>query len=167
MRDNFAHRVSILPVLQAAKTVYPPYGNFKENHTSLDNKNFMKIQSVERSVEHLFVFLKTFELSAKNVNGKIKYGEPQLGKRDLYPTLNSPQTRKFSNSSKIDNRKQLNIILSILSLADGKMDIIDIANFLQISVLKLPSIINLLIEKIIRENLKYEYCFNYWKSSST
>ena len=142
-----------LPVIQAAKTVYPPFGKFKEYHTSLDNKNFMKIQSIEKSTEQLYIFLEVFELLAKNVNGKMKYGEPQLGKRGLYPTLNSPHTRKSSNNTKTDNRKQLNIILSILSLADDKMDIIDIANFLKISVLKLISIVNLLIEKKLIEKI--------------
>ena len=45
---------------------------------------------------------------------------------------------------KIDNRNQLNIILSLLSLADGKRDIVDISNFLKISVNKLIPIIELL-----------------------
>ena len=133
-----------LPVIQAAKTVYPPYGNFPQYHTSMDNKSFMKISSVEKSANQIFSFLQTVEITSKKLKGRVQNCEPQLSKKNLYPAINSHDTRKKSNNEKIDNRNQLNIILSLLSLADGKRDIVDISNFLKISVNKLKPIIELL-----------------------
>ena len=78
------------------------------------------------------------------MKGRVQNCEPQLSKKNLYPAINSHNTRKKSNNEKIDNRNQLNIILSLLSLADGKRDIVDISNFLKISVNKLKPIIELL-----------------------
>ena len=54
--------------------------------------------------------------------------ELQLGKRGLYPNINSIYTRKKSDDNTLDNKLQLNILNFILSYADGNNDIIDLAN---------------------------------------
>ena len=102
-----------LPVVQAARTVY---GQYDEYHTSLDNKEFMSINSVLDSVEKIHLFLQIYELESCLLQSSIKGGEPMLGKRDLYPSVNSSLTRKMSGDKKFDGREQLNLILNVISL---------------------------------------------------
>ena len=67
-----------------------------------------------------------FDESGFYVN-QAPYGEPQLGRRGLYPSVNSPQHWGFSDDSTMDHRQILNSVLTILSYADGSRDLIDIA----------------------------------------
>jgi aminopeptidase-like protein len=127
------------PVVQAAKTVY---GEYKEYHTSLDNKEFMSVEAVEASAESLFVFLRLFDLCDKRIHSKIEGGEPQLGKRGLYPTTNGPMTNKFSTDKRKDGRYQLNLLLNVLSLSDGSMTAIGIVKKLGISFTDLLPILD-------------------------
>ena len=53
------------------------------------------------------------------------YCEPQLGKRNLYPQINSAKKKIKSQLS--NSRKELDILLNLLSYADKKHDIIDVA----------------------------------------
>ena len=48
------------------------------------------------------------------------YGEPQLGRRGLYPNVNSKDTWNISNDNEFDDRSLLNILLTVLSMADGE-----------------------------------------------
>ena len=50
---------------------------------------------------------------------KQPYCEIQLGKRNLYPNINSPNTWKDSSDKILNSTDQLNIINTILSFADG------------------------------------------------
>jgi len=49
-----------------------------------------------------------------------------LGKRNLYPNMNSDNTRDKSNDNSVENREELNILLTILGYSDGKKNILDI-----------------------------------------
>lgn len=133
-----------LPVVQAARTVY---GQFDEYHTNLDNKDFMRIGSVVDSVEKIHLFLKIFELESSHLRSTVKGGEPMLGKRGLYPTFNSPLTRKMSDDGKFDGRDQLNLMLNVISLIDSKHRLSDIANKLDEPLSRVVHIIEELIEK--------------------
>lgn len=133
-----------LPVVQAARTVY---GQYDEYHTNLDDKEFMRISSVLDSVEKIYIFLKIFELESSHLRTTIKGGEPMLGKRDLYPTVNSSLTRKMSNDGKFDSREQLNLMLNVISLIDGKHRLSDIATKLDVPLSKVVHIIEELVEK--------------------
>ncbi len=135
-----------LPVVQAARTVY---GQYDEYHTNLDDKEFMKISSVIDSVEKIHIFLKIFELESSHLRSTIKGGEPMLGKRGLYPTVNSSLTRKMSDDGKFDGREQLNLMLNVISLIDGKHRLSDIAIKLDVPLSKVVYIIEELVEKEI------------------
>lgn len=113
-----------LPVVQTAKTFTNEYEGY---HNSLDNKTFMSIASVQDSVDQVERVLLTAELCGYPVN-QSPFGEPQLGKRNLYPSMNSVETRGLSNDSLFDGRLYLNAILIILNNSDGKHDLFDIAN---------------------------------------
>ncbi len=55
------------------------------------------------------------------------YGEPQLGRRGLYPSVNGPQNWGHSDDSTMDHREILNSVLTLLSNADGSRDLIAVA----------------------------------------
>lgn len=112
-----------LPVGQFSRMVY---GQYEGYHNSLDTKETMTIEALLESVDQLEEILKLQELNGYYVNLK-PYGEPKLGKYNLYPDMNSPTNRGNSSNSQIDNRQQLNQILSILNYSDGKHLLTDFA----------------------------------------
>ena len=93
------------------------------------------------------MFLKIFELESSHLRSTVKGGEPMLGKRDLYPTVNSSLTRKMSDDVKFDGREQLNLMLNVISLIDGKHCLSDIAKKLDVPLRKVFCIVEELIEK--------------------
>ena len=133
-----------LPIIQAARTVYDAYSEY---HTSQDNKEFMQIGSIKDSVQKLTLFLKSYELEHFHLTPTIRGGEPMLAKRDLYPSINSPTNRHYSNDEKLDNRDQLNLILNVISLIDGKHSLTDISDRLGIPYRHLVPVIEELIKK--------------------
>ncbi len=135
------------PVIQAAKTVY---GCYPQYHNSLDDKEFMSIRSVQSSAECLFAFLKILECGDLKLTNQLQGGEPQLGRRGLYPNINGPRTDDFSNDTVYDGRRLLNAILNILSLSDGRHTLIEIADKLNISPIELiPAFEQLVINQLI------------------
>ena len=99
------------------------------------------------SIDQIESMLKDSEISGYPIN-LFPYGEPQLGKRDLYPSINSSETIKDSTDKKIkDGRKFLHNILTILSLADGKHSLLDIASKLDSNIDELKPVIETLENK--------------------
>ena len=136
------------PVLQAARTIY---GEYSEYHTSLDNKALMTIEAVERSAMAVFQFLQLHEVCDLFPSSVIKGGEPQLGKRNLYPTMNGPMSNTMSNDSMKDGRYLLDLLLNLLSLADGQQTIVDIARKIDCPLMDLLPILQTLVEeKLVR-----------------
>lgn len=113
-----------LPVGQMARTVYGDYSHY---HTSGDDKEFMTIQAIVDSVDRLERMLKVHEAAGRFINLK-PYGEPQLGRRGLYPNLNSPNTWAKSDDETVDGRTVLGRIQTILCYSDGDTDMLDIAD---------------------------------------
>ena len=97
-----------LPVGQVSRTIYKEY---KEYHTSLDNKKFMNIEKIKSSVDSLEYFINAFD----KLNGKLKrvnvYGEVYLNKYNLYKDKNSNDLTKT--------------ILILLSEADGNTEMVE------------------------------------------
>jgi aminopeptidase-like protein len=134
------------PVLQAARTIY---GEYAEYHTSLDTKALMTIDAIERSALAVFRFLQLHEVSDLFPASIIEGGEPQLGRRDLYPTMNGPMSNTMSNDSTKDGRYLLDLLLNMLSLADGQRTIVDIARKIDVPLMDLLPILQTLVEKEI------------------
>ena len=111
-----------LPVGQFSKMTYGQYAGY---HNSLDTKENMGITSLLNSVDELERIFKLQEYNGFYVNLK-PFGEPKLGKYNLYPDINAPALRGRSNNTKLDNRQQLNQILHLLNYSDGKHRLIDI-----------------------------------------
>lgn len=115
-----------LPVGQFSKMVYGAYPGY---HNSLDTKEAMTIEALLESIDEIEKLLKLQELNGYYVNQK-PFGEPKLGKYDLYPDINAPGTWGRSSSKKIDNRQQLNQVLTLLNYSDGKHRLADLAKTL-------------------------------------
>ena len=92
------------------------YGKYKEYHTSADNKDFISFKAMEESVRMYIEILNVIENNYTYIN-QLPECEPQLGKRDLYPTIGSSKNTEEAVSS----------IMWMLNLSDGKNDMISIA----------------------------------------
>ena len=120
-----------LPVGSLTRSMYQRY---KEYHTSLDNKDFISFEAMNKTVEVYFQFVKALELN-KTFTNTIPYCEPQLGKRGLYPSSVNP----------LESRDLIHNRMHLLTYADGENSLIDIAELKNISVFDLEVHINPLI----------------------
>ena len=102
-----------LPVGSLMRAMYAQY---PEYHTSLDNKSKISFDAMKETVQLYTDIVRVIESNKTWIN-KISYGEPQLGKRGLYPTL---------GSQKVTQRKVAQT-LWVMNLADGKNDLLSIA----------------------------------------
>jgi aminopeptidase-like protein len=93
-----------------------PHGRFPEYHTSADNLNFIRAESLADSLKKYIEIIEVIENNRKYLNTNPK-GEPQLGKRGLYSTFGG---RKDSNLYEL-------ALLWVLNLSDGKHSLFDIA----------------------------------------
>ena len=92
------------------------YGKYKEYHTSADNRDFISFDAMEYSVKTYLRIISVLEKNAVYEN-LFPDCEPQLGKRDLYPTLGSQKkTADFVNA-----------VMWVLNLSDGTNDLIKIS----------------------------------------
>lgn len=118
-----------LPVGSLTRSMYQRY---KEYHTSLDNKDFISFEAMEKTVETYFLFVKALEVNDLYLN-TIPYCEPQMGKRGLYPSSVNP----------VESRELIHNRMHLLNCADGETDLITIADLKGISVLKYETEIDL------------------------
>ena len=137
-----------LPVGNICRTVY---GTYPEYHSSGDDKKFLKIGKIDKTIDELENILKLHDLCLplKRYN---PYGEPMLGKRNLYPNINTYETRNNSSSdTQADNKEQKNILLNILGYADGKNNILDIIKMKNLNMHKSFNILQVCINlKLIK-----------------
>ena len=89
---------------------------FKEYHTSLDNKSMIDFKAMQDTIDLLLKAILEFDRRKAFVTS-VKFGEPMLGARGLYPTLGSQRKSE-------DAVKQL---LWVLNYSDGQHDLGDIA----------------------------------------
>lgn len=92
------------------------YNTFPEYHTSLDDLSFVKPEYLVESVNVYEQILKTFEANRRYEN-LAPFGEPQLGKRGLYPQLGAAR----------NSRTYTQRLRWLLSCSDGKHDLLAIA----------------------------------------
>ena len=133
-----------LPVIQVSKTFY---GEYKEYHTNFDNKSFMNIKSLNQSIDDVFLFIKFMEYNRNNLKPIIKAGEPMLSKRKLYPSINTTNKHDEVKNFNINTNINLNTLLNVISLIDGKRNIMEISNFLNLNIIDLINSIELLLSK--------------------
>ncbi|MES2680982.1 MAG: DUF4910 domain-containing protein [Bacteroidota bacterium] len=121
-----------LPVGSLTRSMYQQY---KEYHTSLDNKSFISFEAMEQTVATYLAFVKALELNDYYTN-TIPFCEPQLGKRNLYPSSVNP----------LDSREAVHNRMHLLSYADGEHDLIDIAELKGAAVTKFSGDVEVLLK---------------------
>jgi aminopeptidase-like protein len=125
-----------LPICSVMRSKYMTY---PEYHTSLDDLNLITPKGLKDSFE---LYKEIIEVLENNFYYKVTVlGEPQLGKRGLYPTVSSPTT----------NYSEVFLYRNILAYADGKNDLIDIANILKVDAVSLIPIIKLFLKHNLLE----------------
>merc|ERR1711991_977061 len=122
-----------LPVVNVMRS---KYGTYPEYHTSLDDLNLITPKGLYGS----FVLHKNIiNILEKNEKiGCTVLGEPQLGKRGL-----RPQVGEKNNFVKVKT------IMNLLTYADGKNTILDIAEIINEPFEKIIS----LVDELIKHNL--------------
>ena len=120
-----------LPVCSVMRS---KYGEYPEYHTSLDNLDLISPSGLERSFR---LYKKIIDVLENNFYYKVTVlGEPQLGKRGLYPKISSNNT---------DYRLTF-LYRNFLAYADGGNDLIDIANIIGVSAYELIDIAKLFLK---------------------
>ena len=104
-----------LPVGSLMRTMYR---FFPEYHTSLDNKDFINFKSLYESTNVYFSIVKAIESNFVWEN-KIKFCEPQLGRRNLYHGISYDTQKTW--------KKESAAMLWLLNMADGTNDLLSIA----------------------------------------
>jgi len=103
-----------LPVGSLMRT---PYKEYKEYHTSLDNKSFISFSALQETIDMYFHFVRALELNERHTIA-MPWCEPQLGKRGLYP----------KQGGKIRRHDDILNLLHFISYADGSLDLLAIAD---------------------------------------
>ena len=128
--------------LPVASIMRSKYGTYPEYHTSLDDFNVVTKKGLLGSFK---VIRNCIEMIMKNIKPKVTIKcEPQLGRRNLYPKLAKKDNKVFKT------RK----ILDFIQYSDGKNDLIEISNYIQLSFKETYKIFKTLKKKKIIKTLK-------------
>jgi len=117
------------------------YGTYPEYHTSLDNLDFVTATGLRGGYELIKDCINIIENNRTYT--VICYGEPQLGRRGLYPNLST----KKSNVS-------VKTMMDFIAYADGTNDMIDISNIIGKLVMEIVPIAERLLEAGLVEEVK-------------
>jgi len=127
-----------LPVCSIMRSKYDTY---PEYHTSLDNLSFISPEGLKGGYDILKKTIRIIEVNDYYKN--IFYCEPQLGKRGLYPNL----------STKGGSTDDLKNLSNLLAYADGEIDLIDLANIINVDIIDLHPIVEKLIDSDLIEKV--------------
>ena len=107
-----------LPMCSIMRT---KYGCYPEYHTSLDNLDLISPAGLQGAYE---VYQKCFECLEHNETLKISVCcEPQLGKRGLYPTTSS-----------VDTKSIVADMMNLLAYCDGTMTLLEVSEVIQVKM---------------------------------
>lgn len=113
------------------------HGDYPEYHTSADNKTFIDFKAMKASIEKYLEIIEVLEWNSNYIN-TLPYGEPQLGKRGLYPNL-----------SKKGEYHTIDALMWVLNYSDGNHDLIEIANKSQLPIKELIQAAKILVDNRI------------------
>jgi aminopeptidase-like protein len=125
--------------LPIASIIRTKYGKYPEYHTSLDDLETVVTPSgldggywaIRRAIEAL----------ERNKNYRVNVlGEPQMGKRGLYPTLSTKKSHK-----------EVKLMMNFISLCDGKTSLLKIADKLNVPIWDLYDVCDKLEEHRLLE----------------
>lgn len=119
------------------------YGTYPEYHTSIDNLDFVTADGLfggyklVKDCIYVIENNRTFKVTC--------YGEPQLGRRGLYPNLST----KKSGAS-------VETMMDFIAYADGTNDLMEISNIIHKPVWEIVPIAEKLLEAGLLEEIKEE-----------
>mgnify|MGYP001017412262 CR=1 FL=1 len=112
------------------------FGEYPEYHTSADDMSLISPEGFQGSYDVMTQVIRTLE---HNMKYKVEVlGEPQLGKRGLYPTI----SRKGTYDEVIS-------MVDFIAYADGKNDLINISDRIGVSTICLIP----LVKKLLKNHL--------------
>lgn len=101
-----------LPVCSIMRT---KYGKYPEYHTSLDDLSLISEEGLQGALD---VYIKCIEVLEKNTTLRTTVlGEPQMGKRDLYPATSALRVAYSARA-----------LIDLLAYCDGKLDLLGVAD---------------------------------------
>lgn len=103
-------------IMRSKYAVYPEY------HTSLDDFSLVTAKGLEGGLSMMQAALRALE--ANHIYRATVPGEPQLGKRGLYPTLSTKESGL-----------RVRTMMNLLAYADGRHDLLEIAEIIGADVL--------------------------------
>ncbi|MBT0815356.1 DUF4910 domain-containing protein [Campylobacter sp. CNRCH_2016_3089] len=114
-----------LPIVGVCRT---RFGDYKEYHTSKDDLNFISEEGLQGSLKAMQEIIMNLEVN--EIYQNTVFCEPNLGKRDLYHTINTSSTNSC-----------IPISCNFLAYCDGKNDVLDIASKLNIQAYELKDLV--------------------------
>ncbi|WP_186647668.1 DUF4910 domain-containing protein [Fluviispira vulneris] len=120
--------------LPIASIMRSKYGEYPEYHTSLDNLN--NVVTPEGLAGSYNTLKNAIEAIENNYKPKVSIlGEPQLGKRGLYPTLSIK-----------NNSDSIKTLMNLITYSDGTKSLVEIAEECDVPIWELYPIINKLLD---------------------
>ncbi len=117
------------------------FGRFPEYHTSLDDMMYVSAEGFQGSYDLMCEVINTLEYN--DMYKCVVKGEPQLGKRGLYPKI-----------SKKGSYDEIFIIRDVLAYADGSRDLIEISNKIKKPIKDVVNVTKKLMEYGLLERIK-------------
>jgi aminopeptidase-like protein len=105
------------------------FGCFEEYHTSKDNLDFVKAEYLYESVDLFKRIISLIEGNKKYIANTV--GEPQMGRRNLYPDISHHGTVNAFNA-----------YLDVMMLCTGERDLIDLSDILEMDPFRVIEICN-------------------------
>lgn len=115
------------------------YGRFREYHTSADNKTLISFSKIQQSADAYFQTLMSLELNFK-AQGTILNGSPMLSKSPI------PLYRDTMNFRVNAKEEKTRVLLEILNLAEGNLDLLEIAEMKNFQLLEYSDLIEDLVK---------------------
>lgn len=103
-----------LPVGSLTRSMY---GTYPEYHTSDDDRSLMAFDALQGSVDAAEAVCRALDLGGRRFRNLSPYGEPQLGRRGLYPDIAVGASNHGAEAA----------IFWVLNLSDGDNDLLAIA----------------------------------------
>jgi aminopeptidase-like protein len=127
-----------LPIASIMRT---KYGQYPEYHTSLDDlDNVVTPTGLDGGYWSIRKAIEAIEKNKKYLVTVL--GEPQMGKRGLYPTLSTKKSGE-----------EVRLMMDLISLCDGKNTLLQIAETLNTPIWELYELVDKLVtHKLLQEN---------------